>query len=56
MLPIADQCAGRNVVALTEPLYLYVQYRASGTQKRFGAKKREVFRYLRDNPELFRHG
>lgn len=56
MLPIADQCAGRNVVALTEPLYLYVQYRASGTQKRFRGQKRTVFLYLRDDPALFRHG
>ena len=48
MLPIADQCSGRNVVAFDEPMYLYNQYRPSGTQKRFRERKRKTFRYLRD--------
>jgi glycosyltransferase involved in cell wall biosynthesis len=56
MLPIADQCASRNVVALQHPVYRYRQYQATGTQKRFGGdRKREVFRYLRGNPDLFRY-
>ena len=54
MLPLVDQCAGRNIRAIDEPLYVYNQYRASGTQKRFGTKKKETFRYLRDNRALFR--
>ena len=48
MLPIADQCMSRNVVALEKPLYLYTQYRPTGTQRLFGARKKETFRYLRD--------
>jgi hypothetical protein len=54
MLPLVDQCAGRHIRAIDEPLYVYNQYRPGGTQKRFGAKKKETFRYLRDNRELFR--
>jgi hypothetical protein len=54
MLPLVDQCAGRHIRAIDEPLYVYNQYRPSGTQKRFGAKKKETFRYLRDNRDLFR--
>ena len=55
MLPIADQCTSRNVIAVEEPLYRYNQYRPTGTQKRFGSKKRETAEYLRKNPALFRH-
>jgi hypothetical protein len=48
MLPIADQCASKNVVAFEAPLYRYNQYRSTGTQKRFGGiRKKETFRYLR---------
>lgn len=54
MLPLVDQCAARNIRAIDEPLYVYNQYRPSGTQKRFGAQKKETFRYLRDNRALFR--
>ena len=55
MLPIADQCTSRNVIAVEEPLYRYNQYRPTGTQKRFGSKKRETAEYLRKNPALFRY-
>lgn len=48
MLPIADQCASKNVVAVDRPLYLYNRYRPTGTQKRFGARKKEVFKYLQN--------
>lgn len=55
MLPIADQCASHNVVALRKPVYLYNQYLPTGTQKRFGSeKKKQTFRYLRGNRDLFR--
>ncbi len=54
MLPLVDQCAARNIRAIDEPLYVYNQYRPTGTQKRFGAQKKETFRYLRDNRDLFR--
>ena len=54
MLPIVDQCSPENVVAINQPLYVYNQYLAGGTQKRFGPKKNQTFRYLRDNRSLFR--
>ena len=56
MLPIADQCASRNVVALDHPVYRYRQYQATGTLKRFGGDtKRETAKYLREKPVLARH-
>ena len=48
LLPLADQCASKNIVAFERPMYLYNQYRPTGTQKRFREKKKEMFLYLRD--------
>jgi glycosyltransferase involved in cell wall biosynthesis len=46
LFPLVDQCRSANVVAFEQPLYLYNQYRPTGTQKRFGSKKSEVFQYI----------
>ncbi len=52
LLPLADQCAARNVVAFEDPMYRYNQYRPTGTQKRFRERKRETARHLRARPAL----
>lgn len=48
LLPIADQCASDNIVAIEEPIYLYNQYRPLGTQNRFGEYKKSLFKYLQE--------
>ncbi|QKN17642.1 FkbM family methyltransferase (plasmid) [Sinorhizobium meliloti WSM1022] len=55
MFPLLDQCSGSNVIHFEKPLYLYNQYRTTGTQTRFGgAAKKQMFLYLRDEERLFR--
>jgi FkbM family methyltransferase len=57
MLPLVDQCADINVVAFYQPMYVYNQYRSTGTQKRFGTRKRDTYKYLinmESNSKFFR--
>jgi hypothetical protein len=52
LLPIADQCASKNVVFFNQPMYLYNQYRPTGTQKRFRDRKRQTACHLREMTAL----